>query len=320
MIEEYISKFFACGSPHDALESVKQCRRQGLYSIGIVLCEYFINVFPRFTELLSEMAICFCGNNELDRCYDTYQKLLSHSNMEKEMVSVYLHNQNCCIDKIKDRYIDYNEKIVEKIMKKTTNKIHPLITLTITTCKRYDLFETTMNSFLNCCTDIEKIDEWFCVDDNSSEEDRKKMKEKYPFFRFYFKDLKEKGHPQSMNIIRREVKTPFIFHMEDDWKFFSKKPFITECLDVLSDNPQIGQCLINKNYAETSKDIDIVGGIFKQTHFGQRYYIHDHVKNKGEQEEFDRKYGKSPQLCLLATFFIPSLSVTEENYRRSWGI
>ena len=39
----------------------------------------------------------------------------------------------------------------------------------MTTCKRFDLFEKTINSILNCF-DVENIDEWFLVDDNSSVE------------------------------------------------------------------------------------------------------------------------------------------------------
>ena len=65
---------------------------------------------------------------------------------------------------------------------------------------RGDVF--LINSFLNCCQDLHKIDRWICVDDNSSTEDREEMKKLYPFFEFYFKNLDCKGHPQSMNLIR----------------------------------------------------------------------------------------------------------------------
>lgn len=71
-------------------------------------------------------------------------------------------------------------------------KDFPLITLTITSCKRLDLFVKTINSFMQCCKDIHLIDEWFCVDDNSSIEDRLRMQELYPFINFYFKTLEEK--------------------------------------------------------------------------------------------------------------------------------
>ena len=122
-----------------------------------------------------------------------------------------------------------------------------MVSFTITTCKRFDLFEKTINSFLNCVKDLYLIDFWYCVDDNSSDEDREKMKRLYPFFTFYFKSKEEKGHPQSLNIIRSIVKTPYILHLEDDWKFFVKRNYITDSLDVLASNAKLGQCLFNKN-------------------------------------------------------------------------
>ena len=69
------------------------------------------------------------------------------------------------------------------------------------TCKRLELFKETLNSILNTWEDIKKIDYWFCVDDNSSKEDREYMKNKYPFIEYYFKNNEEKGHKKSMNII-----------------------------------------------------------------------------------------------------------------------
>ena len=47
-----------------------------------------------------------------------------------------------------------------------------------------------------------------------------------------------------MNIIKKIVDTPYIFHCEDDWKFFCKKRYISECFDVLGQSCKIGQCLI----------------------------------------------------------------------------
>ena len=46
--------------------------------------------------------------------------------------------------------------------------------LSFTTCKRFDLFEQTINSLINTWNDYKKIDYWFCVDDNSSKVDKEK--------------------------------------------------------------------------------------------------------------------------------------------------
>ena len=139
------------------------------------------------------------------------------------------------------------------------------IVLTVTSCKRFDLFEKTINSFLNNCSDVGKITYFFCVDDNSSDEDRERMSKLYPFFNFYFKNSGEKGHRQSMNIIwnkLNELKPKFYLHLEDDWLFINKRNYITDSISFLErfEYDGIHQLLFNKNYAETINDFNLVGG------------------------------------------------------------
>lgn len=174
--------------------------------------------------------------------------------------------QSKCIPHIKDKYITYYNDV-------NVNLDGP-ITFTITTCKRLDLFMKTMNSFMQCVKDKYLISRWICVDDNSSDADRKEMQRLYPFFEFYFKTPEEKGHAKSMNMIRKLVKTPFYFHMEDDFQMFYKDTYLLKCLDVLESNDKIGQVLLNINYAETEKESLLLGGELKRTNKFAPYYLH----------------------------------------------
>ena len=186
------------------------------------------------------------------------------------------------------------------------------ITLTVTTCKRYDLFSQTIDSFLSCCTDHDQIDRWICVDDNSSAEDRLLMRKKYPFFEFYFKTTEEKGHAKSMNIIRRVVKSPYIFHMEDDWQFIRRYPFVGALMEVLWDSEarakNVRQCLINKNYGERPEDLQILGGIFASTPGNTRYYVHEWTFDDNSRALWHQKNGNGPSCSYWPHFSLrPSL-------------
>jgi len=147
--------------------------------------------------------------------------------------------------------------------------------LSFTSCKRFDLFEQTVNSIMNHFTDKEKIDYWFCVDDNSSHEDRTKMKKKYPWIVFYNKTEKEKGHRPSMNIIwnkLNEMKPKYWIHIEDDFLFHSKKNYITDAIKFLETSGNIKQVLFNRNYAETIDDIKLAG----HSKLSPGFVVHDH--------------------------------------------
>jgi GR25 family glycosyltransferase involved in LPS biosynthesis/tetratricopeptide (TPR) repeat protein len=139
------------------------------------------------------------------------------------------------------------------------------VMLTITTCKRFDLFEQTVGSLLNTWTDLGKVDYFFCVDDNSTQRDRSKMKAAFPFFDYYMKRKAEKGHRASMNIIYeklKEVKPQYWIHMEDDWLFFQKDSYVQKSIDFLEkyETRDIHQILYNRHYGETYDCWDTNGG------------------------------------------------------------
>lgn len=295
-----------------ALLLLKNFRTSSNYFLGIFVGEFFHKLFPKTLGIIDELAMCHYYVGNYEKSYDLYAKLLSFPLISDNWIKNYEFNAHFSAPHIKERYAYYNKEVVNQLLSRP-KKEFPMITLSVTTCKRLDLFVKTMNSFLNCCTDLDKIDEWMIVDDNSSDEDRKKMKELYSFCQFYDKNIQEKGHPRSMNIITKSVKTPYLFHMEDDWLFFVKRSYISDCLDVIQSNQELKQCLINKNFAETENDHRIAGGMRCITESGLRYYIHQYIPaNTPEWNKFMEDNKGLPNCAYWPHFsFRPSLIRTE---------
>ncbi len=162
---------------------------------------------------------------------------------------------------------------------KFKNKKTPKVFLSFTTCKRYELFEQTINSILNQWTDLDKIDYWFCVDDNSSSSHRNNMSRNYPWVDYYFKSEDEKGHLASMNIIYDklvELKPKYWIHMEDDFLFHYKTNYVEKSINAIESLRKDGvrQILFNVNYAETIEDYRIRGGV--EVGGADELEIHDH--------------------------------------------
>jgi GR25 family glycosyltransferase involved in LPS biosynthesis/glycosyltransferase involved in cell wall biosynthesis len=171
--------------------------------------------------------------------------------------------QEKAIASILDRHRSH---LAEPIFRKITNKVetNPKIFLSITTCKRYDLFSKTMNSLLRTWVDLDAVDYFFCVDDNSAEADRSFMRSSYPFFDFYMKGPEEKGHRTSMNIIWAKLaalRPTYWIHLEDDWLFFKSGSYVRDAVAFLerAEPAGIHQVLYNRNYAELY-DWDLNGG------------------------------------------------------------
>ena len=306
-MEKSAEIFINTPSEHNGYLLIKQLILMKYIHTALIIGQFLSKLYPESIRIMSETSISAFLSNQHRIKYDLDTNMLSNCNLNEHEINNLKCRRTSSVKYITDDYIFYNIELINKIVSKPKNLL-PLVTFTITTCKRFDLFEKTMNSFINCCTDIDRIDNWICVDDNSSNEDKTKMKERYPFFTFHFKNISEKGHPQSMNYIRKHTTTPYIFHMEDDWKFFHKSNFISQCIDVLINDDKIGQCLINKNYAETLHDDSIIGGYPGKTKKGTKFYIHEHTHNEESKQEFIKKYGNQRNCAYWPHFsFRPSL-------------
>lgn len=224
---------------------------------------------------------------------------------EEDVQKIYEFQKTIAHKLETDRYIYYNPEKIREITKALVeNKSNGkgILAVTMTTCKRIDLFEKTINSFIYCCADLKNfIGDWIVVDDNSSEEDRKIMISRYPFIRFILKSPDEKGHAKSMNIIREELLPKmdtlrYFFHLEDDWKFLIPLNYITRCLIVLSQNINYGQCLLNRGYGEDfSTGLNSGSGYYRKAkvenfeHFN--YFIHEYLAGRALELSM-KKLGK----------------------------
>jgi len=113
------------------------------------------------------------------------------------------------------------------------------VTLVLTSCNRVDLLERTLRSLGKEL--LESIPHKIIVDDSGD-----------PAVRNYFSQFSERegwqillneeniGQPHSVDKAYSLVKTPYIFHCEDDWEF-TNTSFLSECLDILEFDKQVLQ-------------------------------------------------------------------------------
>jgi FkbM family methyltransferase len=185
-------------------------------------------------------------------------------------------------DTWKTVYDIYKKELVKyKPYSFKNKKENPKVFISFTTCKRFHLFYQTINSILNTWCDINKIDYWFVVDDNSEEFERNNMKKLYPWIDYYFKNENQKGHASSMHIIYnklKELKPKYWIHMEDDFLFFDEMNYIEKGIEGLKllKNKNVKQILFNRSYGE------IIDHYTTKCHkiINDDYAVHQFDKNK----------------------------------------
>ena len=134
------------------------------------------------------------------------------------------------------------------------------VTFTITTRRRRDLFERTIDAFLVNCLDHHLISRWICIDDGSMPDDREAMRKRYPFFEFIIKDDSEIGQAKSLNRILSEIDSKYWLHFEDDWQTIKAGHYISAAIAILDDDDSLIQCALNRNGAEMLHNGNTVGG------------------------------------------------------------
>ena len=142
------------------------------------------------------------------------------------------------------------------------------VLLTMTSCKRLDLFAQTVASMVRCWTDLDAVNRWVCVDDNSSDADRDAMRSAFPWIEFIFKTPEQRGHRVSMNIIHALALASgaqFCVHVEDDFLFHSTREYVRPAIEALTNAAMreagVRQIQFNRNYAETMDDLNLSGHV-----------------------------------------------------------
>ncbi len=313
MIDELVHNFLLNRTEIHALTVLAYLRKLNMISTFLIIGEFFCEIFKYSYMLKIELATVYFINKEYNKVDDIYNTILNMKGIT-EIESAHIFKLKKLVYKyIENDKLIYNIETIKKIRDDKRN-CFPLVTMSITSCKRLDLFKQTVNSILNCF-DIDNIDYFFCVDDNSSDKDREEMKKLYPFFTFYFKTYEEKGHANSMNIIKKYVqnvyRTPYLLHFEDDWNFFKTDNYIEKAISILEEDISYKQYLFNKNYTELITD-NINGGIFKISKLGYRYYEHEYVSTPEQQIQWTKKHGFGNN-CNYWPFysFRPSIIKTE---------
>lgn len=111
------------------------------------------------------------------------------------------------------------------------------VTFVLTSCKRFDLLEPTLRSFLKYNT--YPIEEYIIIEDSPNVEKLNKVLRKFKDIKFtVLYNNPQIGQLPSIDRAYALVKTDYIFHCEDDWLFY-RSGFIEQSFSLLWDNEKI---------------------------------------------------------------------------------
>lgn len=133
----------------------------------------------------------------------------------------------------------------------------PETTVSIRSDGQADVFRRTVNSFLNCCLDVQRVSKWICMVDGRRDIDLTDLRSEFPSIQFFV--MEGKGRADMMNNILDRTTTDYWIHLDGGWEFILPDYYIGRAIEALQENPDIAQILFNKNYMDDVEDTNLMG-------------------------------------------------------------
>lgn len=123
------------------------------------------------------------------------------------------------------------------------------VTVSLVVGSRAAEAETTLNSFLNCCTDADRVGRFVALDTGLSAADRTRLAERYPFLEFIAGEGAGSFAAQ-LDRLRPEIGGHYWMHLGQGWHFFAPEALIGRLVAVLEAEPEV--CQVGVNYTDAT--------------------------------------------------------------------
>ena len=141
------------------------------------------------------------------------------------------------------------------------------ITFVLTSCGRIDLLDKTLESFFQKNT--YPFEDFFLVEDSVDQSVYNHIQKKWSEKLTLIFNEKKRGQIQSIVDTYKKVKTPYIFHCEDDW-VYTRDKFVEDSFKILETDEKIIQVWLESKESASRLDIFEYGPLQKVGKIGYR--------------------------------------------------
>ena len=183
-----------------------------------------------------ELAICASWLGKHEEAFAACQRLLARDDLEDAVRNRIVTNRNFAIPTMLKVSEKYPEVLVESL---TAGPPDSRVTVTMTVGRDRAQAEVGINSFINCCTDIDSVGRFVLIDTGMSATDRTWFAEQYPFLEIRSYDGVDLAK------IRAGVGGRFWLHLDHGWQFFAPESLIGRLTAIFDTEPDVYQVGIN---------------------------------------------------------------------------
>jgi hypothetical protein len=134
--------------------------------------------------------------------------------------------------------------------------------------------EQTLNSFLHCCSDVQRVGRFLVLDAGMAAEDHATLLARYRFLEFIGcaptdEPLAELAH------IHDQIQGRYWLHLGQGWRFFAPEPLIARLIAVLEAEPEVVQVGMNLGDARTVTGASAAENAVRRAVDAGRYVLTD---------------------------------------------
>ena len=215
-----------------------QCRRTQRYHLGHLIAQAAAEIpFPEQDRLwvrtdvyagraTDEQAVCAFRIGKQDEAFTLWRGLLARADVSDEQRARIAANRDVCVPTMLAAAAVYPETVVRSL---TARSGDPDVLVSLDAGPDLAATEQTLNSFLNCCTDLTRVGCFLLIDHGIPAEHLAILRERYGFLQFA-----APGPPAR-----------FRLHLGSGWRFFAPENFISRLTAVLHAEPDVYQVGIN---------------------------------------------------------------------------
>ncbi|MDN4516336.1 glycosyltransferase [Mycolicibacterium austroafricanum] len=190
-----------------------------------------------------EQAVCASWIGKQDETFTICRDLLRRDDIPDEDRQRIARNRDCGVPALLEAAAVYPDTLVHSLTRGPQDSDY---TVTVVAGPDRAATERTLNSLLNCCSDVELVGRVVLIDIGLWPEDRAALADAYPFLEF-------RQSPPGVRAaqIRAEIGGRYWLHLGMGWQFFARDDYLRRLTSVLDAEPDV--CQVGINYGDADK-------------------------------------------------------------------
>ena len=188
-----------------------------------------------------EQALCASWIHKHPEAFTLWRRLLARPDIPEDDRLRIAANRDICAPAMIETASSYPDALVQRLVPGPRDAE---VVVSLLAGPDPASTEHTLNSFLNCCTDVSQVGRFLVIDAGLSAQDRAMLCERYGFLEF-LDSGPGNGPGAQLAQIRAQIDRRFWLSLGQGWRFFAPENFITRLTAVLEAEAQVFQVAIN---------------------------------------------------------------------------